>query len=136
MLVLTLLGAGACGDDSTSIQDEAGTYALVSVNGQPLPFSLTTLLGPVVVQNASLQIGSASSASAYAATISGLLGGQPGTLFSDAGTYSRSGSTLTFSSTTSAGLVLVGTASGNSVIITIPGAAVGAAGNLALDFRK
>ena len=41
LAVLVLVGLGACGDDSVSPADVAGTYILLSVDGEGLPATLS-----------------------------------------------------------------------------------------------
>ena len=124
-------------DDPVSGTREFGTYALVRVNDQALPFSITTVEGNVVVQSALLTLTQASSGNpSYVATVSGTRAGTQGVILSDAGRYTVSGSTLTFSSTTVPGLVYPASRSGNTVTVTVPGIAVGAAGTISLRFER
>ena len=135
---LAILAAGCSSDKSTSPGGaEAGTYTLTSVNGQPLPFSLTSsTLNQVVIKSATVTL-TPGSPSTYQATVSGSINGSPTTtLVSDAGTYTVSGSTLSFSSTAFLLLSYGGSFTGNTLTVNIPGQALGASGTLVLGLSK
>ena len=137
MLAASVLAAFtvSCGS-STDLTDhsEAGSYGLMTVNGQSLPVTMTsTSLGTVVVESGSLQL-SASGFPSYTATISGSVnGGASSPFLTDAGRYDRSGSALTFHST-AAPFSYSGTYDHNTgaITVTLPGAALGVSGNVVL----
>jgi hypothetical protein len=134
LVAATLL---ACGDDSSSPRSEFGTYALVRVNGQALPFSITTTEGNMVVQGATLTLAPAPSGSpSYSASVAGTEDGVQGILLVDVGRYGSSGGTLTFTSSAVPGLVYPGTRASNSVTVNVPGAAIGATGTITMRFEK
>lgn len=130
LIVLSTL-TNACGGGSTESKThtEVGTYHLLTVNGQSLPVTITnTALGTVVIQSATVVLTSAS-ASTYTASITGTAGGAPSTtIVSDAGSYVRSGTTITFTSS-SAPVSFAGTVndSNGHLTVALPGAAIGAA---------
>ena len=130
---------GGCSDDPASAGGtETGAYLLAQVNSQDLPFSLTTNQGAVVMEAGSLTLPAAPSAGAtYAAVLSGTVNGEYLTLFDDFGTYTRSGSRITFQSTLVPGALLYhGTLRGNFITVTIPGLVVGTTGTFDLRFQK
>ena len=133
---LAVLAAGCSSDKSTSPGNAAaGTYTLTTVNGQPLPFSLTSsTLNQVQIQSATITL---TPSSTYQATVSGSINGSPTTtIISDAGTYSVSGSTLSFSSTSFLLLAYGGSFTNNALTVNIPGQALGATGTLVLGLSK
>ena len=130
---LSTISCGGSTTDNTA-QSEVGTYTLVTVNGQALPYTVNnTSLGTAVIQSATLNL----SAPAYTATVNGTVnGGATQRILADGGTYSRTGSTLTFSSTSAPGLVYAGAFSGSTLTVSIPGVAVGTTGTLQLGMQK
>ena len=138
-LAAILLASGACGGSTTDTQtqSEAGTYSLLSVNGQSLPVTINnTSLGTVIIQSASLVL-TPGSPSSYTANITGRVGGAPATtIVSDAGTYVRSGTSVTFTSS-AAPLPYTGTINGSNghLTVALPGAAIGATGTATLQLE-
>ncbi len=127
----------ACSDDPSSPRSEFGTYGLVRVNDQALPFSITTAEGNMVVQGATLTLAAAPSGNpSYSASVGGTDDGVQGILLVDVGRYTLSGSTLTFSSSAVPGLVYPGTRASDAVIVSVPGAAIGAAGTITMRFER
>lgn len=138
-LVAFTIGSTSCGSDSTSPSETVfGTYSLVTVNGQPLPFTLSgTELGTVVIQSATVDLISQSGSAAYSATVIGTENGGASTnIITDAGTFTSSGSTLTFSSSLAPPLAYQGTLNGNVLTVTIPAAAVGGTGTIVLGLQR
>ena len=138
-LVAFAIGTSSCGSDSTSpSQTVFGTYSLVSVNGQALPVTLSnTSFGTVVIQSATVDLISQSGSSAYSATVTGTENGGASTnIITDAGTFTSSGSTLTFSSSLAPPLTYQGTLNGNALTVTIPAAAIGGTGTLVLGLQR
>lgn len=136
---LAVLAAGCSSNDSTAPGSaEGGTYTLTTVNGQPLPFSLTSAtLNQVVIQSASITLTPGSPLSTYQATVSGSINGSPTTtIVSDAGTYTVSGGTLSFSSTTFLLLSYAGSFTSNAMTVNLPGQALGASSTLVLGLSK
>ena len=135
-LVIGIAGT-ACGGggDSTAPPSEKGIYNLQSVNNQSLPVTFTgTALGNVVITNATLTL---TDNSAYSATFAGTVNGvATPQLLSDAGTYARSNSTITFTSTTLPGFGYAGALSGSQLSVSVPGAAFGIAGSLNLLLQR
>jgi len=135
---LAVLAASCSSDHSTSPGAVAGTYTLTTVNGQGLPFHLASAtLGQVVIQSATITLTPGSPSSAYQATVSGTVNGSPTTtLISDTGTYTLSGASLTFSSTSIPLLSFGGSFSNNTLTVSVPGQAIGASGTLVLGLSK
>lgn len=130
--------AGTDCSDSNEPSTEAGQYSLVSINGQPLPLTIpNTQSGTVVVQSGSVTLtpGTAGD-SAYTASVLGTVNGEAGPLLADVGTYSRSGSSVTFTSTTLQGLVYAGTLGNDQLTITLAGELIGTTGTFALELQK
>lgn len=127
-----------CSDGNEPQPTEFGEYELVSINGQSLPYTFpSTLSGTVVVESASLVLAPAAAGGpTYTANVLGTVNGEPGTVLADAGVYSRSGSTITFTSTALQGFVYAGTLGTDLVTISVPGQSIGATGTIILDFRK
>ena len=136
---LAVLAAGCSSNDSTSPNTAgAGTYTLTTVNGQALPFSLTsTTLNQVVIQSATITLTPGNPSSTYTATISGSINGSPTTqLISDTGTYTVTGATLSFSSSSFLLLSYGGSFTSNSLTVNLPGQAFGGSGTLVLGLTK
>lgn len=134
-----LAASSSCGSDSTSPSStEFGTYSLVTVNGQPLPFTMNnTAFGTVVIQSATIDLISQAGTPAYSATVNGTEnGGATQAVITDAGTFTSSGSALTFYSSLAAPLSYAGTLNGNALTVTIPASAVGATGTLVLGLQR
>ena len=137
LVALALLSTGCSSDPTSGSPSELGAYTLMQVNTQNLPFALTTTEGNVVVEAATLTLASTNSGNpTYAATVNGRKNGEFMMLLTDGGSYTRTGSTLTFSSLLVPGLSYPGNVSGNVVTVTIPGLAFGAAGTFNLRFQK
>ena len=119
-LVVTLAACGSDKSSSTGPTNVAGTYSLASIDGNSLPFSVPN--NPhhtVVVQSATMTLGSDHS---YTLAGTGTSDGGPSTqVVADAGTYAFSGSTVTFTSSSYAGLVYSGSATSSAITETVPG---------------
>jgi hypothetical protein len=130
--------AGMDCSDSNEPRPESGKYSLVSINGEPVPFTIpNTQAGTVVVQSGSVTLtpGTAGD-SAYVATVLGTRNGEAGAVLEDVGTYSRSGSSVTFTSTALQGIVYPGTLVNDQLTITVAGELIGTTGTFALELRK
>jgi hypothetical protein len=121
--------AAACGSDSTgpSHASVTGTYALTAVNGASLPYTVPNTGEDVeIVQDGTITL---SADSTYAASANGTLNGSGSTLVTDAGTYSVSGTQVTFTSTAIPGAHytanVAGSGTSESLTATIAGAFVG-----------
>src|SRR5689334_20467690 len=136
---LAVLAASCSSDHTTSPGTAvAGTYSLTTVNGQGLPFTLpSNTLGQVVIQSATITLTPGTPSSTYQATVSGTVNGSPTTqLISDAGTYTLSGASLTFSSTSIPLLSYGGSFSNNTLTVNVPGQAFGGSGTIVLGLTK
>ena len=119
----------ACGSDSTgpSHASVTGTYALSAVNGANLPYTVPNTGEDVeIVNDGTITL---SADSTYAASATGTLNGSGSTLVTDAGTYSVSGTQVTFTSTAIPGAHYTANVSGSgasqTLTATIAGAFVG-----------
>jgi hypothetical protein len=136
---LTVIAAGCGGDSTTEASAELGHYTLVSVNGQPLPFTIPqTTSGSVVIQSATIDLTSGTNGQlSYAATVTGLASGQgPRQLVGDRGSYTKSGSAINFSSTLVPGITYTGTVVESTLSVTLPGALFGGTGSLVIALKK
>ncbi len=129
--------AGTDCSDSNGPSTEFGQYSLVSINGQVLPFTIpNTQSGTVVVQSGSVTLTAGTAGdSAYTASVLGTVNGEARTVLADAGTYSRSGSSVTFRST-ALQLVYAGTLGNDQLTIPVAGELIGTTGMFALELRK
>ena len=137
LAALVALSAAGCGNDnnSTGPPVSLGTYALVSVNGAPLPFTVpNTGSNTIVVQSATLAL---TEVGTYSATVQGTTNGQSTSVLSDEGNFTQSGNVVTFHSTRLTAVAYTGVSSGNTLTITLPAAIVGAtSGTLELEFEQ
>jgi len=123
-LVSTLAACGSDNNGTTGPTDVSGTYSLATVNGNSLPFTVPhNPSHTVVVQSATVTLGSD-----HSYTIGGTGtsdGGDPEQVIADAGTYTLSGSTVTFTSSSHSGLIYTATATSSMLTETVPGAFAG-----------
>lgn len=126
-LVASVATLAACGSDnngSTGPGDVSGTYALATVDGDPLPYTVPN--NPehtIVVQSATITLGSDHS---YTVTGTGTSdGGDSQQVLADAGTYTLSGSTVTFTSTSHSGAIYTATATSTKLTVAAPGGFAG-----------
>lgn len=128
---------GACGSDSTGPHNAnvTGTYALSTVDGASLPFTVpNTGDNTVIVQSAAIMLNDDST---YSAVASGTENGEPTSIITDEGNYSVSGSQVTFTSTVIQGGHYTGNVSGTTLTVTIIGAFVGSTNSsFSLVFTK
>jgi hypothetical protein len=128
---------GACGSDSTGPKNSnvQGTYALTTVDGSSLPFTIpNTGANTEVVENATVTL---TSDSTYTAVANGTANNEPTTIITDQGHYSVSGSQVTFTSTVIQGGNYTGSVSGSTLTVTIIGAFVGSSNtSFSLAFTK
>lgn len=142
LLVALTSFATACGSDkATSPTNEFGSYSLRTVNGQPLPFTLTgTAGGTVVVQAGSMNLSAATSTSSgkpvYLAAVSGTVSGQARQILTDNGTYTLTGTAVTFSSSLVPTVQYAGVMSGNTLTLTLPGLLFQTSGTIVLVMQR
>jgi hypothetical protein len=113
--------ASACGSDSpTGPKNIPGTYSLRTVDETLLPFTVPEQREHIIVINS--VTATLNSNNTYAVAGTGTEDGNASTVVTDAGTYSQSGSTLNFTSTTLSGATYSGTAkSDSSFTMILPG---------------
>jgi hypothetical protein len=137
LAALLALGAAGCGNDngSTGPPVSLGTYALVSVNGAPLPFTVpNTGDDTVVVQSATLTL---TALQTYTVSAQGVRNHEPQAVLSDQGTYTQSGDRVTFQSAEFTSFAYAGTTKGDTLTITLPAQLLGASPEaLSFEFRK
>ena len=141
LVALTSLAAACGSDKTTSPTNEFGHYTLLTVNGQNLPFTLTgTARGTVVIQSASIDLSGATSASSgkpvYLAGVSGTASGQAQQLLADNGTYTLTGTSVTFTSAIVPTVQYAGVINGNQLTLTLPGLLFGTTGTIALVLKR
>ena len=116
----SLAFASACGSDSpTGPKDVPGTYLLRTIDESPIPFSVPEGREHVIVVNSVTATLNANNTYAVAGT--GTEDGNASTVINDAGTYTQSGSTLHFTSTTLGGATYTASAKTDSFTVTLPG---------------
>ena len=117
----SLAFASACGGDSpTGPKDSPGTYRLRTIDESPLPFAVPEGREHVIVVNSVTATLNANNTYAVAGT--GTEDGNASTVINDAGTYTQSGSTLHFTSTTLGGATYTASAKTDSIFtVTLPG---------------
>jgi ABC-type oligopeptide transport system substrate-binding subunit len=131
----------ACGSDSTGPRNASatGTYDLTAVNGASLPYTVPNTGEDVeIVQDGTITL---SADSTYAASATGTFNGSESTLVVDAGTYSVSGTQVTFTSTAIPGAhytaSIANGGTSQSLTATIAGAFVGSSDtSFTLTFAK
>jgi ABC-type oligopeptide transport system substrate-binding subunit len=131
----------ACGSDNTGPKNTnvTGTFDLTAVNGASLPYTVPNTGEDVeIVQDGTITL---TADSTYAASATGTLNGSGSTLVTDAGTYSVSGTQVTFTSTAIPGAHYTGSIAGSgtseALTATIAGAFVGSSDlSLTLTFAK
>ncbi|MEO6209416.1 MAG: hypothetical protein ABIQ10_04730 [Gemmatimonadaceae bacterium] len=118
-------GLAACGSDnngSTGLGDVSGTYTVQSVGGNSLPYAFPNSTDNIVVSSATLNLNSDHTYSVAAAGSAN--GSADDNVIADAGTYTLSGSTVTFTSTTFSGAHYTAAATSTSITANAPGAFV------------
>jgi hypothetical protein len=119
VLVATSAIASACGSDSpTGPKDVSGTYTLQTVEGLPLPFTVTSPREHAIVINS--VTATLDSNGTYAVAGTGTQDGHASTVITDAGTYSQSGTAMHFTSTTFQAEYSA-SAKTDSITVTLPG---------------
>lgn len=138
-LAATLASVAACGSDNnggTGPIDVAGSYQLTTVNGSTLPYTIpNTPEHTIIITGATGTLGADHS---YTISATGTEdGGNPGEVVADNGTYSVSGSTVTFTSTPFGGASFIAVATSGTLTATVPGAFAGSSSaSFTLVFEK
>jgi hypothetical protein len=133
----SIVFAYACGSDSpTGPKNVPGTYSLRTVDESPLPFLVPEQREHIIVINS--VTATLNNNNTYAVAGTGTEDGNASTVITDAGTYTQSGSTLNFTSTTLGGATYSGTAkSDSSFTVSLPGGFVDSdRGSFSLAFEK
>jgi hypothetical protein len=115
----------ACGSDSTGPNDAnvAGGYALTTVNGSALPYTVPNTGGNTeIVEQATITLNTDST---YAVNATGTVNGSTSTIAADAGHYTVAGSQVTFTSSLISSAQYTASATSSTLTATIPGAFVG-----------
>jgi hypothetical protein len=116
----SLVLAYACGSDSpTGPKNVPGVYVLLAIDGLAPPVTVPNPRNHLIVVNAITA--TLNSNNTYAVAGTGTEDGNASTIVTDAGTFTQSGSTLNFTSTTLHGATYSGTAKTDTVIVTLPG---------------
>jgi len=119
VLAATIAMASACGSDSpTGPKNVSGTYTLHTVDGLPLPFTVTNPRDHAIVINS--VTATLDSNGTYAVAGTGTQDGHASTVITDAGTYSQSGTAMHFTSTTFQAEYSA-SARTDSITVTLPG---------------
>jgi hypothetical protein len=117
----------ACGSDNkgvTAPTDVSGTYSLVTVNGNALPFTVPNNPSHTIV----IQSGTVTLGTDHSYTVAGTGtsdGGAAEQVIADDGTYTLSGSTVTFTSSSHSSLIYTATATSTTLTEAVPGAFAG-----------
>lgn len=120
-LGVALAFASACGSDSpTGPKNVPGTYSLRSVDESPLPFRVPEQRDHIIVINS--VTATLNGNNTYAVAGTGTEDGNASTVITDAGTYTQSGSTLNFTSSSLGGATYSAIAkSDSSFTVQLPG---------------
>lgn len=132
-LAASILVLGACGDSTGPDDDYLGTYALVEVNGQTLPFTIEEDGEQITIVSGSITL-LANGRWTEEIDADFLLAGQPAPLrfqLDDGGSYTVTGSTLRLNS--DEGFSFNGSVTGGVLTYTVPN--VGGP-NFVLTFRR
>lgn len=120
LLVGAVALAAACGSDNsgtTGPGNVSGTYALDSVSGSALPYTVPNSSRNIIIASATATLLSSGD---YSVIASGSANDSTGQIIGDQGTYTVSGSTISFHST-NFGQTYTATSTSTSYIVTIPG---------------
>ena len=112
--------ASACGSDSpTAPKDVPGLYSLSAIDGLALPVTIPNPRNHLIVINS--VTATLNSNDTYAVAGTGTEDGNASTVLTDAGTFTQSGATIHFTSTSLNGATYDGTAKTDTVVMTLPG---------------
>jgi len=126
-VVAVVATLAACGSDkktTTGPTDVTGTYSLVSVDGNSLPFTVPNVPEHTIV----ITSGTIILNSDHSYTVGGTGtsdDGDPQQVIADAGTYAVSGSTVTFTSSAHPPAIYTATATSTTLNATAPGGFAG-----------
>jgi hypothetical protein len=116
----SLVMASACGSDMpTGPTDVPGTYVLRTIDGLAPPVSVPNPRDHAIVVNS--VTATLNSNNTYAVAGTGSDDGSASTVLTDEGTFTQSGSTLHFTSTTLGGATYSAKAKTDTVVVTLPG---------------
>lgn len=119
LAAIVAIAATACGSDSpTGPKNVSGTYVLVTVDGLPLPFTVTNPREHAIVINS--VTATLDSGGTYAVAGTGTQDGHASTVITDAGSYTQSGTELHFTSTMFQAEYSA-SAKTDSITVTLPG---------------
>jgi hypothetical protein len=119
----------------TGPTDVPGTYILRTIDGLAPPVSVPNPRDHAIVVNS--VTATLNSNNTYAVAGTGTDDGSASTVITDEGTFTQSGSTLHFTSTTLSGATYSATAKTDTVVVTLPGGFVDSDnGSFALVFVK
>jgi hypothetical protein len=113
----------ACGSDTTNgtgPMDVSGSYNLATVDGSSLPYTVPETDENVIVVTGGTASLYNSPNNTYALSVGGTENGRT-EFVSDAGSYSVSGSTVTFVSSSFPGASYTGVATSSGITATVPG---------------
>jgi hypothetical protein len=112
--------ASACGSDSpTGPTNVPGTYILRTIDGLAPPVSVPNPRAHTIVVNSITA--TLNSNNTYAVAGTGTDDGSASTVINDEGTFTQSGSTLHFTSTTLGGATYSATAKTDTMVVMLPG---------------
>jgi hypothetical protein len=116
----SLVTAFACGSESvTGPKNVPGTYFLRTIDGLAPPVNVPNPRDHLIVVNS--VTATLNSNNTYAVAGTGTEDGNASTVITDAGTFTQSGSTLQFTSTTLGGATYSAKAKTDTVTVTLPG---------------
>jgi hypothetical protein len=116
----SIVMASACGSDMpTGPTDVPGTYVLRTIDGLAPPVSVPNPRDHTIVVNSI--IATLNSNNTYAVAGTGTDDGSASTVINDEGTFTQSGSTLHFTSTTLGGATYSASAKTDTMVVTLPG---------------
>jgi hypothetical protein len=127
VLVAAVATLAACGSDkktTTGPTDVTGTYSLVTIDGNSLPFTVPNVPEHTIV----ITSGTIVLNSDHSYTVGGTGtsdDGDPQQVIADAGTYALSGSTVTFTSSAHPPAIYTATATSTTLTAIAPGGFAG-----------
>lgn len=123
-LVATLAACGSDKKSTTGPTDVTGTYSLVTIDGNTLPYTVpNNPHNTIVITSGTIVLNSDHSYTVGGTGTSD--GGDPQQVIADEGTYTVSGSTVTFSSTTHSPASYTATATSTTLTAMAPGGFAG-----------
>ncbi len=123
-LTAALAACGSAKKTTTGPTDVTGTYSLATVDGNTLPYTVPNVPDhTIIVQSGTIILNSDHSYTVGGTGTSD--GGEPQQVIADAGTYSLSGSNLTFTSSAHPPAVYTATATSTTLTVIAPGGFAG-----------